>query len=685
MKPEDSVTLESTEKDAIEKPVAQQGILEKIQTYVPAGIVDSVPGGIKTILGVIGALILLLIAGIIRIIGRGSKDNEAETLDLLEPDELEDVPVESLTVDTETEEVITSESVNLAEDDSALEHEDPEESFEDSIEESVLEFDSESAQKVESDFDLDMDFEEEIDNEKDILSDIDDIKSGESTEDQYAQSGLANLEDTLEHIKPLLEQTEDEGFDEDPLEEVNISLAYEQFDKAESLVKKAIADNPDEDGYKLRLLEVHYAANNTEAYEDAARDLFDVTNGEGHLWESAVAMWSEMSPERELFEKASNIESPISDHSDIESEGIIDIAARNTMIEGMSAAGASAINNIETDDEFFDLTSADMNLEDTAVVDITGKESELEDTAMIDISTETNENEVDENQDEFFNIAGIDTSSEEELETEYDENIEDDESKLSDELSLDNLDMLGATQPGAVEPDYTEDRVADDLNLSELDYELNESDFDEDSADIDMLDITAVGTTLNDEVASDTDAEELFELTNDFKSLDENVLSGLTDSPKDTKPDDSAEIFKFSADDKISKSDKAIISESTNDLDDIDISGTTVGQDDDLDALAKSLEDTISGLDAGGLDDLTFEFDTDGTLERTLSSTLGITSDLDLDFDGESDEIDTKLNLAKAYIELGDSEGAKGILHEVSTEGNDEQKKDAQELLQQLS
>ena len=48
------------------------------------------------------------------------------------------------------------------------------------------------------------------------------------------------------------------------------------------------------------------------------------------------------------------------------------------------------------------------------------------------------------------------------------------------------------------------------------------------------------------------------------------------------------------------------------------------------------------------------------------------------------DETATKLDLAKAYVDMGDAEGARSILDEVLAEGNDEQKKQAAELAAQL-
>ncbi|MBI3570342.1 MAG: hypothetical protein HY082_04460 [Gammaproteobacteria bacterium] len=49
------------------------------------------------------------------------------------------------------------------------------------------------------------------------------------------------------------------------------------------------------------------------------------------------------------------------------------------------------------------------------------------------------------------------------------------------------------------------------------------------------------------------------------------------------------------------------------------------------------------------------------------------------------DETATKLDLAKAYIDMGDAERARSILQEVMTEGNEAQKKQAQELSTQIA
>ena len=59
-------------------------------------------------------------------------------------------------------------------------------------------------------------------------------------------------------------------------------------------------------------------------------------------------------------------------------------------------------------------------------------------------------------------------------------------------------------------------------------------------------------------------------------------------------------------------------------------------------------------------------------------------SDDDFDLDMEGDEIGTKLDLAKAYSDVGDTDGAREMLEEVIEEGSDEQKAEAKKLLDDL-
>lgn len=87
----------------------------------------------------------------------------------------------------------------------------------------------------------------------------------------------------------------------------------------------------------------------------------------------------------------------------------------------------------------------------------------------------------------------------------------------------------------------------------------------------------------------------------------------------------------------------------------------------------------------------------DDLFEQALSDfssdqfTMDETSDMsddemddELDFMADADEAATKLDLARAYIDMGDSEGARDILAEVAQEGNDQQRQEAADLLSRI-
>lgn len=72
------------------------------------------------------------------------------------------------------------------------------------------------------------------------------------------------------------------------------------------------------------------------------------------------------------------------------------------------------------------------------------------------------------------------------------------------------------------------------------------------------------------------------------------------------------------------------------------------------------------------------------TADQVLADSLAEDEEDEFDFLSGTDECATKLDLARAYIDMGDQEGARDILSEVLEEGNDQQKQDAREMMGQL-
>ncbi|MHC8379989.1 FimV/HubP family polar landmark protein [Pseudomonas sp. LB3P14] len=96
------------------------------------------------------------------------------------------------------------------------------------------------------------------------------------------------------------------------------------------------------------------------------------------------------------------------------------------------------------------------------------------------------------------------------------------------------------------------------------------------------------------------------------------------------------------------------------------------------DAFAAELDDVNAELDrlSQSLGEPTF------TAEDAMASAA---DEPEFDFLSGTDEVATKLDLAQAYIDMGDADGARDILNEVVTEGDDGQKSEAKEMLSRLA
>lgn len=93
-------------------------------------------------------------------------------------------------------------------------------------------------------------------------------------------------------------------------------------------------------------------------------------------------------------------------------------------------------------------------------------------------------------------------------------------------------------------------------------------------------------------------------------------------------------------------------------------------------------EETTSASD----DSMSLDFDQGADIVQFDSGNdeIDLDGELDEDIFSNVDEVGTKLDLAKAYVDMGDSDGARSILDEVLEEGDDSQKQQAEELLAQM-
>ena len=202
----------------------------------------------------------------------------------------------------------------------------------------------------------------------------------------------------------------------------------------------------------------------------------------------------------------------------------------------------------------------------------------------------------------------------------------------------------------------------DDLSfdLDELDSERDDDSFDfEDDLDLDL------DLDLDDdlELDDDFDLDDDLELDDDFDLDDELELDDNLESDVDLGEDLGEDVE---------------VSESLSlDDDALELSPEDSDSDPDEALAAEAALDTDDDNDAFEIDlsDLDLDLDLEG-------------EDIDLDDEYELDleeDIETKLDLARAYIDMGDKEGARGVLQEVSREGNESEIAKAKELFESIS
>jgi len=98
--------------------------------------------------------------------------------------------------------------------------------------------------------------------------------------------------------------------DVDPVSEADVYLAYGRHQQAEEILNEALASDPDRHDVKLKLLEVFFAAKNSDGFEKGAQELHDALGDESDpIWAKAVTMGQQLCPDNSLFGGSSDMAS----------------------------------------------------------------------------------------------------------------------------------------------------------------------------------------------------------------------------------------------------------------------------------------------------------------------------------------------------------------------------------------
>ncbi len=498
--------------------------------------------------------------------------------------------------------------------------------------------------------------------------------------------------------------------EEDLLAEVNVFLAYEHYDQAEEFVRDAIKGDPDNLDFHSKLLEVFYSSGDRQKYEEEARVLYDL-NGEGTHWEMAQIMWQEMSPNRALFAKTTTDDEDTDDREDITGGGILDLTggAGDEPLEEDTGLdfdlGVEAGDKVDTyseDENILDVTAESSNQADEEdILDVTAAVGldNAGDDDILDISKSGGEDLLDvtahtdpgEDDEDVLNITAAEGAEEDadDLNMSFTEDDraaeefpgpgtdEDDGAGEQDEIGLDEsvLDLASDADSDIAMGDETMEISLDVTDQGDETMEL-----DTGTIDVSPYEIDPDGGYTLDAESADATAEDSHDEENTFD------FSLETDDEEDDaielETDDFSAEQPVEADSGLSLEDSDAEGEGGVELDlsmDEDSPGIVTDAEEQSADPAISAEKTMEIQKDSGLS--LADYDDDDEDERTVFVPRTSAS-------GEQtteDEIATRLDLAKAYVELGDSESAKTILDEIVSQGNQSQRQQAEQLLNQLT
>ena len=444
----------------------------------------------------------------------------------------------------------------------------------------------------------------------------------------------------------------------DPMERADVYVAYGQYPQAVDFLRNEINQAPERGDLKIRLLELLHESNDERGFQqqatafagtspavDAAIKRLGGDPGEHDYGDNAYVASSADSGEDELSldELELDLASDLSDQPD-DRDGYSHAATA-------SAAGAGAVAGFAAGRE----------------------QSEQTETERTD-------------QDDSLELDDFDFSLEED---------EPENRALRDETPLELDDLVlddGDTRAGVEEDDglafSLEDDFEDDSDVAFTDDELAALDDAEAPAtkDDDANITVAGGETATQRDAADDlgDFDDLelddldVSLTDDRTGVDEPAPAPAESLPREDAGDELADLS-LDDDSELSLDDLSL-------EDDEPLSPRTEPEAgaDDLDDLNLELDD--AGQDDAPAADYPAEPRTAATppVDTSEVSDDMLGDDDDFDFLGETDENATKLDLARAYIDMGDAEGARDILNEVLSEGSDEQQGEAKELLSRV-
>lgn len=551
------------------------------------------------------------------------------------------------------------------------------------------------------------------------------------------ESGIRDIESSAERRKPKFSQTAsfespgaraggDTGeFDSledtfssdtainldqsDPIAEADFHMAYGLYDQAADLINGALSVEPSRPDLLSKLCEIYFVWGNRDAFIDAAGRLKAVVSSDGNPeWDKIVIMGQQIAGDAEMFAGAGVAAATravdMTFDSDTEGTGALDMefGADNDADADIFDLGDVA-NDAAGNDGGLDFAFTESDAKSDP------ERTDYDLTAEMPTQESTLESPTIEQQ--FDGLGGRAQASDATAEINLDDlGLDLGDLERTELASLDELDATGElpllNDPAEVTGKNLEidpDSTGLQATLGNDDTGINEA-IDIDSTysgsgmDVSLLDATGETQVLPDDFAVAT----MSDIERQLGDADATMLAssyGDEETGLAIGDDQATLLANLDDDDDIAEFDFA----KTEALPPSAFTGnSSLDETGELPAIATTdfdldLDDLTAALQVSEIGDTIEQVRDDATVEQrrprmrgsdddfspTIALEPGELSD-DLHDARTMTEVGTKLDLARAYVDMGDPSGARSILEEVLDEGDAAQRQQAQQLLDSL-
>lgn len=413
--------------------------------------------------------------------------------------------------------------------------------------------------------------------------------------------------------------------DVDPIAEAEVYMAYGRDAQAEEILKDAISKEPKRYELHLKLLEMYATRKDTSAFEAIAGELYTTLGADDPTWIKVAEIGHAMEPENPLYNVSKVVAVSSLATQKLDASDFADVAVSTDTDLDFSFDTDDAATPTIADDAnsaVMQSFSTPANVEQELSFDLGSLEADVADGTPPENTNTTQSAK----QDVADNTMDFDLGSFN-LDTEPQADID-----LM--KTMDNLAAFGETMPG--NNNFEAPAFELPIETETIETENKEANVESFNMDFNLPDIETATSTQTIEAPTNITEEISFDLdmgaeTSQFEIQPDTPISEISfDLPQIDEP-------------------------STNDT------SVTAANEFDLSSISLDLSEPTSELESVTSEEISLDI-----------------------VAPESADVDIKLDLVAAYIDMDDKEGARELLQEVVKEGGPQQQKRANELLTSL-